>query len=348
MNNSIEIKQLRTLFKYVSNSPTVVNGIFVNHKIRFTQPAALNDPLEFNPAIRFNSDDINFRKFKYRGITMPSIHDWYRTNLIESRINNYGILSLTDNPYSFEMWSHYANGHKGFLIEFNITDKSKPDLEIIKDKILRAHKVRYVKNYHINIDQLERNKPSIPFHRIRDKIFLRKTSHWRHEGEYRIVRPLSDCATYVPPKRRTSYRDTKVYLFPIAPICISSVIFGVNTPRKVKQKIINSCQGTKINFLQTIILKDLQNKIKFVPIDSFGSIDKFLSLLPQLLTTDSIQAKYKNPIPVTSLNEIPFYNIQSRDYDVYYKKQVAKRRLQIKESKSNKANSANAKIRAAD
>ena len=103
MNSRTEIKQLRTLFKYVPDSSPVIEGIFVKHRIRFTQPAALNDPLEFNPAIRFNSDDDNFRKYAYQGITMPSIHDWYRLNLIESQINNYGVLSLTDNPFSFEL-----------------------------------------------------------------------------------------------------------------------------------------------------------------------------------------------------------------------------------------------------
>ena len=326
MNSQTNIKQLRTLFKYVSGSSNVVDGIFVNHKIRFTQPAALNDPLEFNPAIRFDSEDSNFRKFVCCGITMPSIHDWYRLNLIESRINNYGLLSLTDNPFSFEMWCHYANGHKGILIEFNIANKAKPELEILEGKHLRAHKVRYVKDYHINIDQLERNKKTIPFHRIRDAIFLRKTSHWRYEREYRIVRKLSECDTFEPPERRTSYRDNKIYLFPITPKCISSVIFGVNTPMKVKQKIINSCQGTNINFLQTIVLKDQQNKIDFVSIDSFGSIDRFLGMLPQLFTADSIEVKHKDCIPVTSLNEIPYYHIQPRDYDEYYKKQVAKQK----------------------
>ena len=104
MNTHIELKKLATLFKYVSDSSKVIDGIFRDHKIRFTQPAALNDPLEFNPVIRFDSEDDNYKCYKYGGVTMPSIHDWEYINLIESRINKFGILSLTDNPYSFEMW----------------------------------------------------------------------------------------------------------------------------------------------------------------------------------------------------------------------------------------------------
>ena len=324
MNYQIDINQLRNLFKYVSDSMSVIEGIFVNKRIRFTQPAALNDPLEFNPAIRFDSDDSKFRKYEYRGITMPSIHDWYRLNLIESRINNYGILSLTDNPFSFEMWCQYANGHKGFLIEFNITDKTKPELELTEGTTLRAHRVRYVKNYTVNIDTLERNNKQIPFYRIRDTIFLRKTNHWKHEREYRIVRSLNDCEDLKPPERKTSYRDKKVYLFPISLTCISSVIFGVNTSRDVKKKIIESCQGSSISFLQTVIMKDQQNRIDFVPIDYFGSTDKFLEMLPQLFTADTYEVKYKDTISVSNLNEIPYYHIQPNDYDEYYNKQVSK------------------------
>ncbi len=298
----------------------MVDGIFLNHKIRFTQPAALNDPLEFNPAIRFDSDDGNFNSFEYRGINFPSIHGWYWLNLIEKRINRFGILSLTDNPYSFEMWCHYANGHKGFLIEFDISDKTRPTLQLHDGLNLRAHKVCYVKDYVINIDKLSAGRESIPFHRIRDTIFLRKTRHWKYEREYRIIRQLDNCDSFTPPTRRTSYRDRNIYLFPLSLNCISSVIFGVNTSQKVKKKVIDSCNNTKIGFLQTIIYKDQQNKIDFIPIDSYGSVEKYLEMQPQHFTVDSITGKERKPLIVNVLHEIPYYHLQQDDWDEYYNK----------------------------
>ena len=36
----------------------------------------------------------------------------------------FGILSLTENCESTLMWSHYANGHRGFCIEFERTSNS--------------------------------------------------------------------------------------------------------------------------------------------------------------------------------------------------------------------------------
>ncbi len=317
MKEIIEIKQLSTLFKYVSDSPKVVDSIFRECKIRFTQPAGLNDPVEFNPAIRFNSEGNNFKRYKFKGDTKPSIHDWYHTNLIESRINNYGVLSLTDNPFSFEMWCNYANGHRGFLIEFNIHDKAKPTLQLTEKENLKVHKVRYVKDYVVNIDKLDPTGTFIPFHRIRDSIFLRKTKHWKYEREYRIVRPLSECEDYQPPVTRTPYRDDKgIYRFPLSLSCIANVIFGVNTSREVKKKIIEYCKNTKINFLQTIVYKDLQNKIDFLPIYKFGTVDKYLEMRPRVFTFDSIMAKYnRDYINIKSLNELPYYHLQPNDFE---------------------------------
>ncbi len=333
MSKLIELEQLKTLFKYVSDTPEVVDGIFRGHKIRFTQPAAMNDPMEFNPAIRFYSEGDDFKSFEYRGIRMPSIHDVECLNLIESRINMYGILSLTENPFSFEMWCHYANGHRGFLIEFNIPYKTKPTLQIREGVNLKVYKVRYVKDYVVNIDQLAQGRDTIPFYKIRDTIFLRKTKNWKYEREYRIVRPLDECKTYKPPVKRTSYRDKKIYLFPFSPDCISSVVFGVNTSQEVKRKVIEFCRNTKIGFLQTIIYKDHQNKIDFLPVDSFGSINKYLSMRPQVFITDSIKMKYRDSIIVNSLHEIPYYNRQPNDWDDYYNKQLNKRGTTITEQK---------------
>lgn len=321
MRTSKKVKQLRTLFKYISDSEEVADNIFLKQKIRFTQPAALNDPLEFNPFIRFDSDGSNFNLFEYRGVNFPSIHDWHWINLIEQRINRFGILSLTDNPYSFEMWCHYANGHKGFIVEFDISDKTRPTLELQDGLKLRAHKVSYVKDYMINIDKLSAGQDTIPFHKIRNTIFLRKTRHWKYEREYRIIRQLDDCDYYTPPDKRTSYRDHNIYLFPLSLNCISSVIFGINTSQKIKKKVIDSCSNTNIGFLQTVLHKDQQNKIDFMSIDLFGTVEKYLKMEPQLFTFDSIKVKYRNSLIVNALREIPYYHLQTDDWDEYYKKQ---------------------------
>ena len=40
-------------FKYFGDSNEIITSVFKDNKIRFTQPRELNDPLEFNPTMRF-------------------------------------------------------------------------------------------------------------------------------------------------------------------------------------------------------------------------------------------------------------------------------------------------------
>ena len=81
-------------FKYCSNKSEVLNCIFKNQKVRFTQPRALNDPLEFNPTMRFHDSEGKYQRYDLNGISFPSIELFFRIQAIESQINAYGILSL--------------------------------------------------------------------------------------------------------------------------------------------------------------------------------------------------------------------------------------------------------------
>ncbi len=318
-----EVGKLGTLFKYCSNSPRLIEGIFKHHRIRFTQPYALNDPFEFNPAIRFNSNADDYRYYEYDGVTFPSNYLVNWLNLIESRINVYGILSLTDNPFSYEMWSHYANGHKGFLIEFNVGNKKKPRLEFEKGVSLPVRRVRYVSVNIANLDKMVNRSNKIPESQFRN-IFLRKTKLWKYEREYRVIRRLDSCENYTA--QRTSYRDINVYLFPISLDCIVSVTFGVNTSIDDKKNIIGLCDGHNIAFLQALIPKDRQNEVRPLSVAAFGSLQNYLNMGPQLFTFDSTETQFHQlpTIKVNSLCEIPYYGNQKQDYDLYYERRKAR------------------------
>lgn len=317
-----EIARLKTLFKYCSNSPEIITGLFDHGKIRFTQPYALNDPFEFNPAIRFQSDENDYRYYEYNGVTFPSNCLWNWLNLIEPRMNTFGILSLTENPFSYEMWSHYANGHKGFMIEFNVGNKLKPALKLDKYTLLPIYRVKYVNANTVNFNKMANKNGHIPECQFQNKILLRKTKLWKYEKEYRAIQRLDACETYKPPVGRTSYRDSNIYLFPMTLESIRSVSFGVNMPVEEKERIIELCRGNHITFLQALLPKDRQNEIGLMPISDFGSLRDYLDMPPQLFTYDSIETEYVSlpNIKVNSLSEIPYYALQKEDYDLYYAK----------------------------
>src|SRR3989338_1929980 len=88
MNND----EPESYFKYCSDKKEVVEEIFNNQRIRFTQPRALNDPLEFSPTFRFNSNNA-YQWYQLQGKMLPSIEFFYRVQIIESQINRFGILS---------------------------------------------------------------------------------------------------------------------------------------------------------------------------------------------------------------------------------------------------------------
>ena len=122
----LDHSRLKNFFKYCGDDEKVINGIFKEHQIRFTQPAALNDPLEFNPIIRFKQSEGKYTNYIFDGIVFPSEEIRIRHQLIERQLNDFGILSLTNIPECFDMWSRYANGHRGFLIELKIDFLSIP------------------------------------------------------------------------------------------------------------------------------------------------------------------------------------------------------------------------------
>ena len=52
--------KFHSFFKYCGDDPKVLRGIFKDQAIRFTQPRALNDPLEFNPTMRFHDSEAKY------------------------------------------------------------------------------------------------------------------------------------------------------------------------------------------------------------------------------------------------------------------------------------------------
>jgi hypothetical protein len=74
--------------------------------------------------------------------------------------------------------------------------------------------VSYVDDYVLDFEKLANKSDKIPFDVLQDEFFFKKTSRWKDELEYRLVRPLIDCPKYKhKPKTNYSHRDDDIYLF---------------------------------------------------------------------------------------------------------------------------------------
>jgi hypothetical protein len=108
------------------------------------------------------------------------------------------VCSLSANPYSMAMWSHYANGHQGVCLEFELS-VGKPDnfpypLEPKPVRYLEA--AMYVKVFSAEylartlnrLDgraDLAARKMDYLYTKLR-RLYLSKMSDWSYEHEWRI------------------------------------------------------------------------------------------------------------------------------------------------------------------
>jgi len=306
------MKKFTSFFKYCSDNQFVIEGIFKNHKIRFTQPWGMNDPLEFNPTLIFRSIHDPYQDYELNGSLLPSIELFYRVQLIESQINSYGILSLTKQPLSFDMWSKYANGHKGFLLELKPKFADHLCMQSKTGNKYTVKKVRYVKNYFLDIEKLSDVDGNLFASKLREEIFYKKAYRWKYENEYRLVRPFSDLPFYAPLANR-SHRDDSVYLFDFSLECVKSVVFGACMSIKNKRQIAKECTKYNIELYQSYIIRnqrdDLESfgSVDIVSIKDFQLIDDLYVIKPYALVRDKPRMKLSDSLKINQIEELPYY-----------------------------------------
>lgn len=300
------------IFKYCSDDDRVIEGIFEKRKIRFTQPAALNDPLESQPIIRFRQRDGKYTHYIFDGIVFPSDEIWLRVQLVERQLNALGILSLTKIPDCFDMWSRYANGHKGFLLELKADFDKHPCMRGKSGKVYEVREVTYVDQYAINVDDLVDEHGNIPFDTYNEQVFFTKTSRWEHEMEYRMVRPLQDHPTWSPKSDRTHRDRESCYLFDFSLDCIQSVTFGACISMKNRRRIKEACKGTGIDFLQAIAVRDQKDRqnlpvcVKLVPEASFPRLLEMTDA-DFIVDEENMPGRLAPPLEIPQLSVLPYY-----------------------------------------
>ena len=341
MNNTMDIEQeitrqqeyfagLDSYFKYFSDQEGVIEGIFKSHKIRFTQPRALNDPLEFYPTIHFHDNVNSHRAYNLNGNIFPSDEFFYRIQIIESQINSYGILSLTRLPDSFDMWSQYANGHRGFVIEFKNDFNHHLLLKPKEGDPYPIKKVEYVEDYSINLESLMGTDRYVVKEDVHNKLFFEKTSRWNYEHEYRMVRPLTDHPNYKPPEMPYSYTDTKLYLFPFDPTVISTIILGANMSPENRALIMRFCDENNIGCWQAHIIRNSKDRfgkpgtIYLLPVSAFVSNDSYQQVKHQLFCTDTLKLSHtNNNIQIKNITDLPYYKGYEEVVNQFYRNSTA-------------------------
>ena len=207
----------RSLYKYVTISR--LKQFLIDRTIRFTQAGAFNDPFELVPLLsvppNFPEQRIEF-KFsvtaprraqanKLNQSAPPDPTNDQTTRLLRSVLDKkVGFISLSTKWDSLLMWSYYADGHAGAVIEFDGNHEFFDG----------AFRVRYTKNRPIRDLQLYIDS-IIPISEMCDK-----PNVWKHESEVRLGRSLSDC------RLSKVGSPLSVYVMDVPEDCIKSVTLG--------------------------------------------------------------------------------------------------------------------------
>ena len=185
------------LYKYYSCSvPEYLSSIICDSNLWLSSPKSFNDPFDMkwiytvdrNPAKRRerlkgilqNNPDIAQKTWKLRQRQIDQLMldpEGLETRVMESSVKHAGtagVCCLSQDPREILMWSHYADQHKGLVLQF--------DVSINPEVFLQAISVEYSADYPV----IEWTDPQENALKIG---LLRKFKSWSYEQERRIIRP---------------------------------------------------------------------------------------------------------------------------------------------------------------
>jgi hypothetical protein len=238
----MEYPQVKHLYKYGAYNTNSLS-ILINKKIWVAKPDSFNDP--FDCKIRFKSE-INsdaFRKYLDRtGRTSGNLHKDYEIfqegleKFRDIHIRNLGVFSMSQIKDNILMWSHYADQHNGFCIEFNRSPNN--DLGDFE----KTQPVNYYCDYP-EVDPLDSNGYIDPS--IHKKMLFSKAKDWAYEKEWRLTYDEGDKEAPMPGD-------------------ISSIIFGLRMPDQHKNTIRNILADHRAIRYQKAIEVEYEFRLKIV------------------------------------------------------------------------------------
>jgi len=231
-----------------------------NNLFYFSSPASFNDPFDckslftlegssdndwrlfFNRSLEHNEPQFSKeqRLRKVEQLIQSGIHRDKKEQaeqlrvwgeILKEKSNELGLVCLSQNRNDILMWSHYANKHYGFCLEF---DKS------ILDTVFYCSKVRYKQKYPTFKEFVAsfRKTDITELHRI---FLLTKSKHWKYEKEFRLISEPNS-RTDKPGERKFEYPEESLV----------GIIWGCQMTEKDKEKVRNALTGksTPISYYQ--------------------------------------------------------------------------------------------------
>lgn len=186
---------MRILYKYM---PFRLS-FFDDPLLRLTPPSDLNDPFDSKPTqagidkkLKFFFDDQG--EYEDADPKSEGVRSTYERGLRDG-LDQFGIISLTEDPYNLLMWSHYAAEHKGLVVSiacdsstFEYHDKFTERCGVSKTKPTR---VRY-SNMRPGYQMPDSAIYEYFEHNFYTHFATTKGNDWIYEKEYRYLLRLTE------------------------------------------------------------------------------------------------------------------------------------------------------------
>lgn len=138
-----------------------------------------------------------------------------------------GVLCLSESHDDLLMWAHYADCHKGFVIEFDSDSPFFDQRRSEEDNLRSLQPVLY-----------RQARPAISLANTDiSEIFLTKSEHWSYEKEWRMIVGLADADKVI------SNEGENICLFEFPPAAIKSVFMGARMPSDVAAALIENIKS---------------------------------------------------------------------------------------------------------
>ncbi|HIF9344200.1 TPA: DUF2971 domain-containing protein [Photobacterium damselae] len=213
------------------------DGISDDFRERYLTSVFSREPkLDVSPDIEAKNYRKNYEKDT--GTSFADYVDNKTSKIIEAYYkehkNDFKILSLSlakdnhEHPAPLNnmlMWAHYANGFKGFCIEFDF-EKLKQSIEVKNNVQLSTSQVKYATDGKLPIIQM--------------KTFMKSTINDSHDSSVEIIEAFTkkeQSWAYENEVRFISDRGGKLYY---APECIKAIYISEKTPNWLKNNLISN------------------------------------------------------------------------------------------------------------
>lgn len=214
---------------------------------RFSPHESFNDPFENAPAEPEKLENLTKEEASALRSTLDDVQTYSKELIDKSLKNRFGAETQSENIETFQerqgtlclsethdnllMWAHYASDHRGYVIEIDTTYFFELADDPNSAWLVNLDRVKYRE---MRVLEQSDNLWDLAYG-TRHDIATTKSTHWSHEQEWRIDRPLKDADSVL---RRSDTQEilrdqsnNPCHLFKLPKKYLTKIIFGARASR---------------------------------------------------------------------------------------------------------------------